>query len=312
MTRHVPTDSGRPGPAVLTQRMALGTMSPPRLGLMEKIAVVRALRRADHGRQVRSAAAVVAGLLLLFTGCATSSSDPPSAEEADSDNDPAEGVNRAIFKANLAADHAVMRPVAQAYTDHVPEVVQTSVHNVVQNLKEPAVALNDLLQGNVNHAWQSVQRLAVNTTVGAGIVDVAAKWGLPPHKADFGQTLAVWGVGEGPFVELPLLGPSNPRDALGTAVDLALNPLTFVGGAPATYAGVATGGANLVDVRAQHLHDLDELERNSLDYYAALRSVYRQHREAEITAAKQPEAEGRVDISFPNTSSPEPPGDSGK
>jgi len=264
--------------------------------------VFRVVWRADRERKVQSAAAVVVGLLLLCSGCATSLSDPPSADEADSDNDPAEGVNRAIFKANLAADHAVMRPVAQAYTDHVPEVVQTGVHNVVQNLKEPAVALNDLLQGNVKHAWQSVQRLAVNTTVGAvGVVDVAAKWGLPPHKADFGQTLAVWGVGEGPFVELPLLGPSNPRDALGTAVDMALNPLTFVGGAPATYASVATGGANFVDVRAQHLHDLDELERNSLDYYATLRSVYRQHREAEITTAKEPEAQGRIDISIPDT-----------
>ena len=262
----------------------------------------RVVWRADRERRVQSAAAAVVGLLLLCSGCATSLSDPPSADEADSDNDPAEGVNRAIFKANLAADHAVMRPVAQAYTDHVPEVVQTGVHNVVQNLKEPAVALNDLLQGNVKHAWQSVQRLAVNTTVGAvGVVDVAAKWGLPPHKADFGQTLAVWGVGEGPFVELPLLGPSNPRDALGTAVDMALNPLTFVGGAPATYASVATGGANFVDVRAQHLHDLDELERNSLDYYATLRSVYRQHREAEIITAKEPEAQGRVDISIPDT-----------
>ena len=253
---------------------------------------------------MRSAAAVVFGLLLLSSGCATS----PSAGEADSDNDPAEGVNRTIFKANLAADHAVMQPVAQAYTDYVPEVVQTGIHNVVQNLKEPAVALNDLLQGNVKHAWESAQRLAVNTTVGAaGMVDVAAKWGLPPHKADFGQTLAVWGVGEGPFVELPLLGPSNPRDTLGTVVDLALNPLTFVGGAPATAASAATGGANLVDIRAQHLHDLDELERNSLDYYATLRSVSRQHREAEISAAKQPEAEGRVDISFPNATTPPVP-----
>jgi phospholipid-binding lipoprotein MlaA len=256
---------------------------------------------------MRAASAAALGLLLCCCGCATSPSTSPPAEEADSDNDPAEPVNRAIFKANLAADHAVMKPVAQAYTDHVPEVVQTGIHNVVQNLKEPAVAVNDLLQGNVNHAWQSVQRLAVNSTVGAaGIVDVAAKWGLPPHKADFGQTLAVWGVGEGPFVELPLLGPSNPRDALGTAVDLALNPLTLVGGAPATYAGVATGGANMVDTRAQHLQDLEALERNSLDYYATLRSVYRQHRDAEIAAAKQP-PEGRVDISFPNASSPAPP-----
>src|SRR5215813_745041 len=134
---------------------------------------------------MRSVAAVILGLLLPCAGCAPSSSGAADAIAAGSENDPAEGVNRAIFRANLAADHAVMRPVAKAYTDHVPEVVQTGIHNVVQNLKEPAVALNDLLQGNVNHAWQSVQRLAVNTTVGAaGVVDMAAKWGLPPHKAD--------------------------------------------------------------------------------------------------------------------------------
>jgi phospholipid-binding lipoprotein MlaA len=255
---------------------------------------------------------VIFGLALCCSACATSSSREASADDADSDNDPAEGVNRTIFKANLAVDRAVMKPVARAYTDHVPDVVQTGVRNVVQNLKEPAVAVNDLLQGNVDNAWQSVQRLTVNSTIGvAGIVDVATKWGLPPHKADFGQTLAVWGVGEGPYIQLPLLGPSNPRDAVGTAVDMALNPLTFVGGAPATYAGVATGGANAVDKRAQHLDDLDALERNSLDYYASLRSVYRQHREAEINAAKGP-PEGRVDISIPSTSSPSSPPDGSK
>jgi phospholipid-binding lipoprotein MlaA len=254
----------------------------------------------------RAVCAAIFGLLLCCGGCASSPKGEAAADEAESDNDPAEGVNRAIFKANLGVDRAVMKPVAKAYREHVPDAVQTGVHNVVQNLKEPAVAVNDLLQGNVGNAWQSVQRLAVNTTIGAaGVVDVAAKWGLPPHKADFGQTLGVWGVGEGPYIQLPLLGPSNPRDALGTAVDLALNPLTFVGGAPATYAGVATGGANAVDKRAEHLEDLDALERNSLDYYAALRSVYRQHREAEINAAKGP-PEGQIDISVPTTSSPAP------
>ena len=246
---------------------------------------------------------VVLALLLCCGGCAaTTPTASTTADDADTEHDPAEPVNRAIFKVNVAADHAVMRPVAQAYVDHVHEGVQKGIHNVVQNLKEPAVAVNDALQGNVNQAWQSVQRLAVNSTVGvAGIFDVASQLGLPPHKADFGQTLAVWGVGEGPFVELPLLGPSNARDTVGTAVDMALNPLTFVGGAPATYAGIATGSANVVDTRSQHLHDLDELERNSLDYYATLRSVYRQHRDAEISAAKQPAPEGQVDISFPNT-----------
>jgi phospholipid-binding lipoprotein MlaA len=238
-------------------------------------------------RRKRAVAAAVLGIALGCCGCAAKPLPLPTAADADPDNDPAEPVNRAIFKANLAVDHTVMRPVAQAYVEHVPDAVRQGVHNVVQNLKEPATAVNDLLQGNVGKAWQSVQRLAVNTTAGvAGVVDVAQKLGLPPHDADFGETLAVWGVKEGPYAELPLLGPSNPRDAIGTVVDLAMNPLTFVGGPPATYASVAAGGADAVETRAQHLRDLDDLERNSLDYYAELRSVYRQHRDAEIAALK--------------------------
>jgi phospholipid-binding lipoprotein MlaA len=262
-----------------------------------------AVRIARRKGKCRVRSALVFGFVLCCGGCAATR-DANVADDVDTEHDPAEPVNRAIFKANVAADHAVMKPVAQAYSDHVPEGVQKGIHNVVQNLKEPAVAVNDALQGNVKHAWESVQRLAVNSTAGvAGIFDVADKLGLPSHKSDFGQTLAVWGVGEGPFVELPLLGPSNARDAVGTVVDMAMNPLTFVGGAPATYAGVATGSANVVDTRAQHLHDLDELERNSLDYYATLRSVYRQHRDAEISVAKEREQppEGRIDISVPAT-----------
>jgi phospholipid-binding lipoprotein MlaA len=270
----------------------------------------------------RVAAALGLAIAIGCGGCASRPAAPSEAAAADPDNDPAEPVNRAIFKANLAADHAVVRPVAQAYVDHVPQAVRQGVHNVVQNLKEPATAVNDLLQGHVTKAWQSVGRLAVNTTVGgAGMVDVAKKWGLPPHQADFGETLAVWGVKEGPFVELPLLGPSSARDAVGTVVDLAMNPLAYVGGPPAAYASIASGGADAVDVRAQHLKDLDDLERNSLDFYAELRSVYRQHRAAEIAAAKTPggvsatqtvqpaaqdasqpgqqPVEGRIDLTYP-------------
>ncbi len=274
------------------------------------------------GRKGRFAAAVALGIVLGCCGCAARPASP--AADADPDNDPAEPVNRAIFKANVAVDHAVVKPVAQGYVDHVPAAVRQGVHNVVQNLKEPATAVNDLLQGHVVKAWESVQRLAVNTTAGgAGVVDVAKKLGLPPHSADFGETLAVWGVKEGPFVELPLLGPSNARNSVGTVVDMAMNPLTYVGGPPATYASVAAGGAGAVDVRAQHLKDLDDLERNSLDYYSELRSVYRQHREAEIAAAKakapnnappaqpaetpqpgQQPVQGRVDLTFPGNDKP--------
>jgi hypothetical protein len=114
----------------------------------------------------RVAFAVIFGLLLCCGGCASAPRGPAAADDADSDNDPAEGVNRAIFKANIAVDRAVMKPVAKAYSEHVPDAVQSGVHNVVQNLKEPAVAVNDLLQGNVGNAWQSVQRLTVNSTIG--------------------------------------------------------------------------------------------------------------------------------------------------
>jgi phospholipid-binding lipoprotein MlaA len=283
--------------------------------------------KVRHGERRPAAVAMLAlGLVLGCLGCAAKPNKPPQPAEADTANDPGESVNRKIFEANVAVDHKVMRPVAQAYVDHVPDPVRQGIHNVVQNLKEPATAVNDLLQGNVGKAWQSVRRLAVNTTIGgAGVVDVAKKMGLPPHSADFGQTLAVWGVKEGPFVELPLLGPSNPRDAVGTVADMAMNPLTFVGGPPATYASVAAGGAGAVETRAQHLKDLDDLERNSLDYYAELRSVYRQHRDAEIAAAKAPEkqaqhppqqpsqqpsqqgqqpVQGRVDLTYPDNNKP--------
>jgi phospholipid-binding lipoprotein MlaA len=280
---------------------------------MERVTVLQSRGEAglqSHAkagrRQIRLMAerGATAAAIVILLGCCGCAAGPGA---ADADNDPAEPVNRAIFKANVAADHAVVRPVAQAYVDHVPAAVRQGVRNVVQNLKEPANVVNDLLQGHLAQAGQSVGRLAVNSTVGAaGVFDIAKKWGLPPHSADFGETLALWGIGAGPFVELPLLGPSNPRDAIGTVVDLALNPLTYVGGAPATYAGVAAGSADVVDTRARHLKDLDELERNSLDYYAELRSVSRQHRDAEIAAAKQPEKpkQGHVHITFPDTPKP--------
>ena len=232
-------------------------------------------------RNRRRVAALALAALLCGAGCSA-----PPADDAEA-NDPAEGVNRAIFEANLAADRAVLRPIARAYQEHVPQDVQQGVHNIVGNLATPRIAANDLLQGKTGNAWHAVERLAVNTTVGAaGAVDVASGWGLAAHDADFGQTLAIWGLDAGPFVELPFFGPSNVRDAVGTAVDLALDPLAYVGAAAATYADIAASGAKFVDARARHLADLDELERNSLDFYAALRSAYGQHREAEIQAAK--------------------------
>jgi phospholipid-binding lipoprotein MlaA len=235
--------------------------------------------------------------MALLTWC--SACVAPESESV-ADNDPIEAVNRPIFEANMAADRFTLKPVAQAYQDHVPPEIRTGLHNALRNLKEPNVAVNDLLQGNPDRAWGTVRRLAINTTLGAaGVFDVATGWNLPGHDSDFGQTLAIWGLGEGPFLELPLLGPSNPRDVLGSAVDLVLDPLTFIGPA-GTYVSVARGGSELVDTRSRHIDDLDAVERGSIDFYATLRSIHQQQRDAQIREAKK-EPYGRLDIYFPAT-----------
>lgn len=233
-------------------------------------------------RPQRRSAAVIAALALC-AGCSTA---PPGAA-----NDPLEKINRAVFAADRAADRAVLKPIAEAYHEKLPAAVQAGVHHVVGNLSEPRVAVDTMLQGKPTRALEALQRLAVNTTVGGvGVFDVAQSWGLAPHDADFGETLGLWGVKGGPYLMLPLLGPSNLRDALGTAVDFALDPLAYFSGAAILYARLASGSAKLVDTRAAHLQDLDALEAGSLDFYAALRSAYGQHRAAEIRDATKPDA----------------------
>ena len=184
----------------------------------------------------------------VLAGCAAA---PQTAAIEEGDNDPAEPVNRAVFDANMAADRAIMKPIAQAYQDYLPAEIRQSVHNASANLREPVVAANDLLQGRPARALNSAERFGINTTAGyAGVVDRAGQWNVPAHSADFGQTLAVWGVPEGPFVELPALGPSNLRDAVGSAVGIALDPLSWTGNPALSYLGYARTGAEFVDSEA--------------------------------------------------------------
>jgi phospholipid-binding lipoprotein MlaA len=224
--------------------------------------------------------------MLALAGCAATG--PVTATAEILNDDPMESVNRAIFGANMTVDRAVVRPVAQVYRDAIPAEIRTGVRNVTANLKEPGITANDLLQGNVNRAWTSARRFAVNTTAGvAGAMDLASKWDLPPHSTDFGQTLAVWGIGEGPFVELPALGPSSVRDAVGTAVNMIFDPFALTGVPVLTYIGYGRSAADFLDFRAAHIDDLDELERSAMDFYSSLKSIYRQHRQHEIDEAKR-------------------------
>jgi phospholipid-binding lipoprotein MlaA len=230
---------------------------------------------------------VVMTSLLCLMACAHAPTDPVARAQYEQNNDPAEPTNRVIFSGNQFVDRNALQPVARGYENYIPGGVRRSIHNFVRNLGEPSVAVNDVLQGNFSRASNTIQRFAINTTVGGvGLFDVASGWGRPAHQADFGQTFGVWGIGPGPSVQLPLFGPSNVRDSIGTVVTVATNPgIWLTGGASIAFAAV--GGVGVIDGRADLLGTTDPLEHNSLDYYAVLRSVAAQRRAALV-------AEGRA------------------
>lgn len=216
-----------------------------------------------------------------LAACAHAPADPAERAEYDRANDPAEPTNRTVFAGNRFVDRNLLKPVATAYNDYVPERVRRSVHSFGSNLKEPGVLVNDLLQGNVSRAWNTTQRFAVNTTVGGvGLFDPATGWGLPHHDADLGQTFGVWGMGPGPSVQLPLFGPSNVRDTAGFAGGLLTNPFNLASGGAITVVSAVGTGTGVVDGRARLLGTTNDLEKNSLDYYATLRSISAQRRAA--------------------------------
>jgi len=221
--------------------------------------------------------AILAGVLL--SGCASVS----SAEGPQAINDPLEPVNRVMFDTTLALDKAVLRPTALAYRTVFPAFMRDSLRNFLNNLGSPVILANDVLQGEGTRAGDTLIRAGVNTTLGlGGLVDVAKRWGYMRHSEDFGQTLAVYGVGEGPYLFVPLLGPGNPRDVLGWIVDLAFDPLTYAQWREKFFWQFGRAGVDLIDLRARNIETLDEIEKTSLDYYASVRSLYRQSRNNEI------------------------------
>ena len=207
----------------------------------------------------------------------------PSAPE----NDPFEPTNRVIFDANDALDKAIALPIAQAYVYVVPQFARTGVHNFLENLDAPVTFANDVLQGEIDRAGQTLARLAINSTVGiGGLVDVGADLDIPAHTEDFGQTLAVYGLSEGPYLVLPLFGPSDPRDAVGMGVDQFFDPLTYAKYHNRTFWSALRYVGKLIDTRSRNIDSLEAVERSSIDYYAALRSLYRQQRDNEIRNSK--------------------------
>ncbi|MDP7667867.1 MAG: VacJ family lipoprotein [Rhodospirillales bacterium] len=199
--------------------------------------------------------------------------------------DPLEPLNRVIFKFNELFRGFILGPATEIYSIFIPPPVRTAIGNVLANLRTPIVLANDVLQGRPGAAWQTTQRFAINSTLGiGGIVDRAAKMGIEAHDEDFGQTMGVWGVGEGFYLVLPLFGPSNPRDAVGKhVVDGYFDPLDMwldnTNRDAAVWARTSVGG---VDTYSGVVDELDQIRKTSIDFYAALRSMYRQKRAAEI------------------------------
>ena len=211
-------------------------------------------------------------------------SDAAALQEYQENNDPFEPANRVGYAIDNGLDTYILAPVARAYVYVVPGVVRQPIHNLLQNMTSPVLFINDVIQTKPRRAGDTFVRFVVNSTAGVGgLFDVAAKIGYPYHDNDFGTTLALWGVPEGPFLFLPVIGPSNPRDATGYGVDIAFDPLTY---APAghgihTLEGVRLG-LSVVDTRSRVLDEIDSVKKTALDPYATFRSLYRQNRESTI------------------------------
>jgi phospholipid-binding lipoprotein MlaA len=230
---------------------------------------------------------------LALCACASSGS-PPGEEDAYEVNDPLETVNRGIFTVNVALDDYIIKPTAQAYHDWLPDPVRDSIHNFLTNLRSPVIMFNDGLQGQGKLAGDTFARMWLNTILGiGGIFDVGTRAGIPFHDADFGQTLGTWGVPPGPYLVLPVLGPSDPRDAVGLAADTLADPMNgFLRsqGDAGTAAQYGRGALAGIDLRSRNLEILDRIRSTSLDYYATIRSLYRQRRASEIRHEAPPEA----------------------
>ncbi len=238
--------------------------------------------------------ALFAGLfaMLALAGCAGGPPGPLA--------DPFEQTNRALYSFNDGFNSRITLPVAWVYVTYVPGPVRKGVRNALANAEAPSIFANDILQGEFTSAGETLGRFLLNSTAGlGGLVDIAARHGLAAHHADFGQTLARYGVGGGPFLVLPLIGPTTLRGIVGTGVDLATDPLAYVPsewsllGHAATVVGVHTvlpfeDNAGAVLLRQQ-------LGKGSVDPYATMRSAYRQRRARQIERDTPPPDFGPAD-----------------
>lgn len=237
-----------------------------------------------YGAKMRARLTFALSVLLLAGGCATTGGDS---------RDPFEGFNRSMYGFNQAVDEAVLKPVAKAYKQGLPEIVQTGVRNFFSNFSDIFISVNNLLQGKVIEAANDGMRFAVNTTIGGlGVLDWASEMGLEKHNEDFGQTFGRWGVGEGPYIVWPFLGSSTARDSVGQVFDIAVDPVSNHKPLAARNAMYLTRG---IGKRADLLEASRILEEAALDKYVFERDAYLQRRRNLIYDGNPPRNSARVD-----------------
>lgn len=213
---------------------------------------------------------------------------PEQKAEMENANDPLEPFNRRVFDNTYFLDRLLVRPLAELYRAIIPPGIRERITAITANMDEPVIFANDVLQGDFDRAGTTLARFGINTTAGVGgMWDFAGDWGLDKQSGDFGQTLASWGVGEGPYLMLPGFGPSDLRDAFGRGVDYALMPWQYIawaeGGTSALIDYEATYiGADAIVRREKHIESFDALRDGAVDPYAKVRSAYRQFRHAQI------------------------------
>lgn len=212
--------------------------------------------------------------MIFLGGCATV--DPDFADP----RDPWEGFNRAVYSFNDLLDRALIKPLAEGYDAVVPEPVDKGVTNFFSNVSDVTSAINNLLQFKVGRAISDLGRVAVNTTIGiGGLFDVASNMDLPHYGEDFGQTLGTWGVASGPYIVLPVLGPSSGRDAVGQVADWFTDPVNYIEDDTVRYSLI---GLEVVDKRSDLLNASRVVDQAALDPYAFVRDSYLQKRRSEV------------------------------
>ena len=224
-------------------------------------------------------AAFATAMLGGLTGCATTANNP---------KDPYEGFNRAMFSVNEGID-VVVKPVAQGYDTVTPRLVKAGIGNFFGNIADVWTALNNFLQGKGVAGVSDFGRVLVNTTIGiAGIFDVASEMGFEKHSEDFGQTLGVWGVGDGSYLFWPVLGPRTTRDTIGVDVDMYADPIPRIDDVPVRNTLM---GIRLIDTRASLLPADKVVEQAAFDKYNYIRDAYLQNRRSVIYDGNPPAEE---------------------